>query len=72
VQRATRTAKDPAKMRRVIAVLMSAQGQPVGDITSLLQVSPDYVRDVIHAFNERRFAVPGPKRQGGRPKTIGE
>ncbi|WP_411931166.1 hypothetical protein [Kutzneria viridogrisea] len=32
---------------------MSGQGQAVRDITSLLQVSPDYVRDVIHAFNER-------------------
>ena len=35
--------------------MMSGQGQTVRDITSLLQVSEDYVRDVIHAFNERGF-----------------
>jgi transposase len=51
--RVTRAAKDPVRMRRTIVVLMSGQGQAVRDITSLLQVSADYVRDVIHAFNER-------------------
>ena len=48
-------------MRRAIVVLMSGQGQAVRDITSLLQVSPDYVRDVIHAFNERGFDALDPK-----------
>ena len=61
LQRVTRTAKDPVKMRRAIVVLMSGQGQAVRDITSLLQVSPDYVRDVIHAFNERGFDALDPK-----------
>jgi transposase len=41
------------KRERAIVVLMSVQGQAVRDITSLMQVSADYVRDVIHAFNER-------------------
>jgi hypothetical protein len=31
----------------------SCQGPTVGDITSLSQFSEDYVRDVIHAFNDR-------------------
>ena len=52
--------------------MMSGQGQTVRDITSLLQVSEDYVRDVIHAFNERGFDALDPKWSGGRPKTIGE
>jgi hypothetical protein len=64
LQRITRTAKDPVRMRRAIVVLMSAQGQTVGDITSLLQVSDDYVRDVIHAFNERGFDALDPKPSG--------
>ncbi len=51
--RITRTAKDPIRLRRALVVMMSGQGQTVSDITSLLQVSADYVRDVIHAFNER-------------------
>jgi ABC-type sulfate transport system substrate-binding protein len=53
LQRITRTARNPVRLRRAIVVLMSGQGQTAGDITSLLQVSEDYVRDVIHAFNER-------------------
>ncbi|SDO96939.1 helix-turn-helix domain-containing protein, partial [Lentzea jiangxiensis] len=53
--RISRTAKNPVKLRRAIVVLMSSQGQTVRDITSLMQVSADYVRDVIHAFNERGF-----------------
>jgi transposase len=72
LQRITRTAKDPVKLRRAIVVLMSGQGQAVGDITGLLQVGPDYVRDVIHAFNERGFDALDPKWRGGRPRKIGE
>ncbi len=72
LQRISRTSKDPVRLRRAMVVLMSAQGQPVGDITSLLQVGEDYVRDVIHAFNERGFDALDPKWSGGRPKTIGD
>ena len=72
LQRITRTSKDPVRMRRAIVVMMSGQGQTVRDITSLLQVSEDYVRDVIHAFNERGFDALDPKWSGGRPRKIGE
>jgi hypothetical protein len=61
LQRVTRTAKDPVRLRRAIVVLMSGQGQAIRDITSLMQVSEDYVRDVIHAFNERGIAALDPK-----------
>ncbi|MEV8021834.1 helix-turn-helix domain-containing protein [Streptomyces sp. NPDC086554] len=67
LQRISRTARDPVKLRRAIVVLMSAQGQTVKDITTLMQVGEDYVRDVIHAFNERGFAALDPKWSGGRP-----
>jgi transposase len=72
LQRISRTAKDPVRLRRAIVVLMSAQGQTVRDITSLLQVSDDYVRDVIHAFNERGFDALDPKWSGGRRRKIGD
>ena len=72
LQRITRTAKNSVRLRRAIVVMMSGQGQTVRDITSLLQVSEDYVRDVIHAFNERVFHALDPKPSGGRPKKIGE
>ncbi|MFC7014639.1 IS630 family transposase [Streptomyces viridiviolaceus] len=51
---------------------MSAQGQTVKDITTLMQVGEDYVRDVIRAFNERGFDALGPKGSGGRPRTISD
>ncbi|MFI9365569.1 transposase, partial [Kitasatospora sp. NPDC053057] len=72
LQRIGRTSKDPVRLRRAIVVLMSAQGQPVKNITSLLRVGEDYVRNVIHAFNERGFDALDPKWSGGRPKTISD
>ena len=72
LQRIGRTAKDPVKLRRAIVVLMSAQGQSAPDIAHLLDCSPEYVRGVIHAFNESGFAALDPKWSGGRPKTISE
>ncbi|MFI6916523.1 IS630 family transposase [Streptosporangium sp. NPDC050284] len=72
LQRITRSAKDPVKLRRAIVVLMSAQGQSASAITSLMQVSDDYVRQVVHAFNERGFEALDPKWSGGRPRRISE
>jgi transposase len=72
LQRIGRTAKDPVRLRRAIVVLMSAQGQSVPDIAHLLDCSAEYVRTVIHAFNESGFAALDPKWSGGRPRTIGE
>jgi transposase len=72
LQRIGRTARDPVKLRRAIVVLMSAQGQAVPDIAHLLDCSPEYVRAVIHAFNDIGFKALDPKWSGGRPKTISE
>ena len=72
LQRIGRTAKDPVKLRRAIVVLMSAQGQAVPDIAHLLDCSPEYVRTVIHAFNDTGFAALDPKWSGGRPRVISE
>lgn len=47
LQTISRTTKDPVKFRRAIAVMMSTQGQSMPNVTSLTQVSNDYVRDVI-------------------------
>jgi transposase len=72
LQRIGRTARDPVKLRRAIVVLMSAQGQSVPDIAHLLDCSQEYVRGVIHAFNDIGFGALDPKWSGGRPKTISE
>lgn len=68
LQRISRTAKDPVRLRRAMVVLASAQGWPVPDIADLAQVSQRYVRGVIHDFNERGFA--DPKWSGGAPRRI--
>lgn len=67
-----RTAKDPVKLRRAIVVLMSVQGQSVPDIAHLLKCSAEYVRGVVHDFNDIGFRALDPKWSGGRPKTISE
>ena len=72
LQRIGRTAEDPVKLRRAIVVWMSAQGRSAPDIAHLLDCSPEYVRGVIHAFNDSGFAALDPKWSGGRPKTISE
>ena len=72
LQRISRTAKEPVRLRRAIVVWMSAQGQAVPDIAHLLGCSAEYVRTVIHAFNESGFVALDPKWSGGRPKTVGE
>ena len=72
LQRIGRTARDPVKLRRAIVVLMSAQGQSVPDIAHLLDCSQEYVRGVMHAFNDTGFAALNSKWSGGRPKTISE
>jgi transposase len=72
LQRIGRTAKDPVKLRRAIVVLMSAQGQSAPDIAHLLDCSQEYVRQVIHDFNDIGFRALDPKWSGGRPKTISE
>ena len=72
LQKITRTAKDPVKLRRAIVVLMSGQGQPAPDIAHLLKATEDYVRNVIHAFNHRGFDALDPKWSGGTPNKISE
>jgi hypothetical protein len=69
LQRITRTAKDPVRLRRAIVVLMSGQGQAVPDITSLLQVGADYVRDVLHAFGRAGVRRAEPKMERGTPEN---
>jgi hypothetical protein len=71
LQKITRTARDPVRLRRAIVVLMSAQGQPAPDIAHLLKATDDYVRDVIHAFNDRGFDALDPKWKGGTPNRPG-
>jgi transposase len=56
------------KLRRWVVVPLSAQGQPASSIKALMQVSDDYVRSVVPAFNERGFETLDPE-WSGPPET---
>lgn len=68
----TRRSKDPVRLRRAIVVLSSAQGRSVPDIASLLDVTENYVREVVHDFNEHGFGALDPKWSGGRPRVFND
>ncbi|GAB2640313.1 hypothetical protein GCM10027088_15550 [Nocardia goodfellowii] len=61
LQKTTKTSRQPLRTRRAIVVMPSAQPQPVPAIAQLMQVSENYVRQVIHEFNDRRFEALNPK-----------
>jgi transposase len=70
LQRVARRSKDRVRLRRAAIVLASAAHRPAGDIAEVFAASENYVRQVIHDFNERGFAALDPKWSGGRPATI--
>ncbi|WP_160096976.1 helix-turn-helix domain-containing protein, partial [Rhodococcus sp. T7] len=69
LQKISRLTKDPVKLQCDRGVDVRSQHQTVKDITSLLRVDADYVRGVIHAFNEHGPEALNPKWSGGRPRA---
>jgi transposase len=71
LQRLTRRAKDPVRLRRATIVMASAQGRSVPDIAELFVTTEGFVRRVVHEFNEHGFAALDPKWSSGPPVRIG-
>jgi transposase len=67
----TRTARDRVRLRRAGIVLASVQGRSAAEAAAMFAATPQYAREVIHAFNERGFAALDPKWSGGRPRRFG-
>jgi transposase len=67
----TRTTRDRVRLRRAGIVLASVQGRPASEIAVMFAASENYVREVIHAFNQQGFAALNPKWSGGRPRKFG-
>lgn len=67
----TRTTRDRVRLRRAEVVLASVQGRSAGEIAMMFAASENYVREVIHAFNQQGFAALDPKWSGGRPRKFG-
>lgn len=49
----TRTTRDRVRLRRAGIVLASVQGRSATEAAVMFAASPQYVREVIHAFNEQ-------------------
>jgi len=63
--------KDAIAVRRAEIVLASAQGESAPSIARRLHFTADYVRKVIHAFNERGArSLKAQYSNGGRPREI--
>jgi transposase len=60
------------RLRRTMIVQMSSQDRSVPDIVAMTGFSPDYVREVIHDFNDYGLDSLDPKWSGGRPPTFTE
>ena len=58
--------------RRALVILGSAGGNSVRVLANLVHTSPDRVREVIHAFNERGLDCLDPNWAGGRPRRISD
>lgn len=58
--RLTRRSSDRVRLRRAGVVLASVQGRSVAQIAAMFAASPGYVREVIHAFNDKGFAALDP------------
>jgi transposase len=67
----TRSTRDRVRLRRAGIVLASMQGRSAGEIAMMFAATENYVREVIHAFNEQGFAALDPKWSGGRPAKFG-
>ncbi len=65
-----RTDKSIVRWRRALVVLASAGGNDVAAIARLVQTSPDRVREMIHAFNDKGMRALDPRWAGGRPRRI--
>jgi transposase len=57
----TRTTRDRVRLRRAGVVLASVQGRSAGEVAMMFAASENYVREVIHAFNQSGFAALDPK-----------
>lgn len=70
LQNVLRRGKNIIKARRAQVILCSAQGLKVSAIAKQVYLSDQYVRQIIHRFNEDGLTSLKPRYGGGRPADI--
>jgi hypothetical protein len=61
----TRTARDRVRLRRAGIVLASVQGRTAAEAAAMFAATPQYAREVIHAFNDKGVRSSGPNMERG-------
>jgi transposase len=72
LRRVVRHGQDAIEFKRAQVILASAQGHSPPKISIITLTSEDYIRELIHAFNEHGMAVLKPKWGPGRPSRFTE
>jgi transposase len=72
LRRIVRHGQDAIEFKRAQVILASAQGASPPKISVITLTSEDYIRELIHAFNEHGMAVLKPKWGPGRPTRFTE
>lgn len=72
LRRIVRHGQDAIEVKRAQVILASAQGASPPKISEIALMSEDYIRELIHAFNEHGFAMLKPKWGPGRPPKFSD
>lgn len=70
LQNVLRRGKNIIKVRRAQVILCSAQGMKVSAIAKQVYLSDQYIRQIIHYFNDDGLPSLEPRYGGGRPADI--
>jgi len=63
--RIVRHGREPVEIRRAQVILASAQGFTAPDISDIVGMSEDYIREIIHRFNHEGFSMLKPSWKPG-------
>jgi transposase len=72
LRRIIRHGREPIEVKRAQVILASAQGASPPKISIIALMSEDYIRSLIHAFNQHGMAMLKPKWGPGRPPRFTE
>lgn len=72
LRRIARHGQDATEVKRAQVIMASTQGASPSKISEIALLGEDYIRELIYAFNEDRFAMLKRKWGPGRPPKFTE